>query len=153
MPFSLCNDGVKPETKEAIVAAMITAGRPQDIGYQKPEMKTVILDQPQVHLEDFVGEQSWLLFQLLAVNTDWMQTASIHWTQSDQYLRFVNIVKSLKVVNDCAERSIKDVTEFVNYARDRDVRSQAVMVVQHHRQLIDFANLTKLQIDNMDDFI
>ena len=69
----------------------------QDIGYQKSEMKTVILDQPQVHLEDFVGEQSWLLFQLLAVNTDWMQTASIHWTQSDQYLRFVNIVKSLKL--------------------------------------------------------
>ena len=83
VPFALCDDGVEPETKEAIAAAMIIAGRPQDIGYQKPEMKTVILDQPQVHLEDFVGEQSWLLFQLLAVNTDWMQTASIHWTQSD----------------------------------------------------------------------
>ena len=152
MPFALCDDGVEPEAKEAIVAAMITAGRPQDIGYQKPEMKTVILDQPQVQLEDFVGEQSWLLFQLLAVNTDWMQTASIHWTQSDQYLRFVNIVKSLKVVNDCAERSIKDVREFVNYARNGDARSQAVMVVQHHRQLTDFANLTKQQIDNMDDF-
>ena len=62
-------------------------------------------------------------------------------------------MSSLKVVNDCAERSIKDVTEFINYARDGADRNRAIMFVQHHRQFIDFNHLTKEQIDNMDAII
>ena len=57
------------------------------------------------------------------------------------------------MVNDCAERSIKDVTEFVNYSKDADSRDRVMMVVNHHRQLLDFQHLTKQQIDDMDNFI
>jgi len=28
-----------------------------------------------------------------------------------------------------------------------------MMVVNHHRQILDFDNLTKAQMDNMDDFL
>ena len=75
------------------------------------------------------------------------------WNQIGDYLRFKFVVRSLKVVNDCAERSVKEVTEYINYARDGNQRRHVVMVVQHHRQFVDFMNLTMEQIDSMDDFI
>jgi hypothetical protein len=72
---------------------------------------------------------------------------------SPAFVRFKNLVDSLEVVNDCAERAIKDVTEFVNYSRDADRCDRVPMVVNHHRQLLDFSHLTKQQMDNMDNFI
>ena len=50
------------------------------------------------------------------------------------------------IVNDCAERSIK-YKEFIKYANDA-----AVMVGQHHRQLCSFKNLTRTQLNNLDDY-
>ena len=63
------------------------------------------------------------------------------------------MVHSLKVVNDCAERDVKDVTEFMNYSRDAGRRDHIQMVVNHHQQLLDFQHLTEQQIDNMEDFL
>ena len=84
-----------------------------------------------------------------------MQDLPVHLTESAEYMRLLCIIRSLIVVNDCAERSIKDMTEFVNYAKDVDSRNRAVMIAQHHRQHIDFSNRTKQQfnVTDIDDFI
>ena len=66
---------------------------------------------------------------------------------------FKEIVDKLHVVNDCADRSVKDVTEFINYANDPAGLDRVMMVVNHHRQILDFDNLTKAQMDNMDNFL
>ena len=50
----------------------------------------------------------------LDVAVDWMQLPPPTWLQ---FLRFQEMVHSLKVVNDCVERAVKDVTEFINYSR------------------------------------
>ena len=60
---------------------------------------------------------------------------------------------SLKVVNDSAERAVKDVTQFINYSRDAGRHDRAQMVVNHHHQLLDFQHLTKQHIANMEDFL
>ena len=116
VPLALCDQGVSNETKDDIVSAMLNTGRPHDIPPQKPLMHTRLLEKTQVNLDLFVGERSWLMFQLLGINTCWMHEQSREWPQNAEYRRFCTIVSSLKVVNDCAERSIKDVTEFINYA-------------------------------------
>ena len=60
-------------------------------------------------------------------------------------------------MNDCAERSVKDITEFITYfinsAKDPDRRDRVMMAVNHQQQLLDFQNATKQQMDNMDDFL
>ena len=118
-------------------------------------MKTEVLDKPphKVSLANFIGERSWLLFQRLETDTDWLYTPAVEWPQSESYQSFCCAVRSLKVVNDCAERSIKDVTDSVNYARDGDQRRHAIIVAQHHRQLYDLKNLTKAQLDALDDYL
>ena len=57
------------------------------------------------------------------------------------------MVYSLEVENNYVEWSFKDVTEFVNYSKDADRRDRVMMVVNHHRQLLDYNNLTKEQMD------
>ena len=156
VPLSLCDRGTPDPEKEAIVRVMLEAGRPQQFPPQKPIMKKHLLDNHRrdvVKLHEFAGERSWLIFELLNINADWMQLPPSSWAGSQSFVRFKNLVDSLEVVNDCAERSVKDVTEFINYGKDHGRRDRVKIVVNHHRQLLDFQNLKKHQMDNMDDFL
>ena len=58
----------------------------------------------------------------------------------------------LKLWMTALNDSIKDMTEFLNYA---DGRNRAVMIAQHHRQLNDFSYITMEQFNgtDIDDFI
>ena len=44
------------------------------------------------------------MLERLGVEVDWMQLPPSIWLQSTPLLRFQEMVHSLKVVNDCAER-------------------------------------------------
>lgn len=137
---------------------MLTAGRPQYFQPQKPAMKIDILHrQPplagDIGLYEFVGERSWLMFDRMDIDTAWMQHPPSDWPASPAFMVFKERVDQLHVVNDCAERSVKDVTEFINYAKDPARLDRIMMVVNHHRQILDLDHLTKAQMDNMDDFL
>ena len=60
-------------------------------------------------------------------------------------------MKDLKVVNDCAERSIKDMQEYRLVAKDSDIRDNILQIVDSYRHV--FHNLRKdalarLNLDN-----
>ena len=157
MVLALCDIDTADAVKAEIVREMIAAGRPQDFVPKKPEMKIAVLSrQPplegDIGLQEFVGPRSWLIFHLLNINTDWMQHPPSEWSDLPAFNTFNDTVRMLKVVNDCAERSVKDVTEFINYGKDPYRLDRVMMVVNHHRQLIDFKNLTKAQMDAMDNY-
>ena len=65
---------------------------------------------------------------------------------------FERLVQGMTLVNYCDERSIKDMEEFIKYAKDAAAWDRAVMVAQHHRQLCSFKNLTRTQLNNLDDY-
>lgn len=91
------------------------------------------------------------MFELLNINTDWMQQPPSEWSAVPALNIFKDSVD--KIVNDCAERSVKDVTEFINYGKDPERLDRVMMVINHQCQLIDFKNITKDQMDAIDDFI
>ena len=84
--------------------------------------KHLLIDQipGDVKLHDFVGERSWLIFHLMNIEVDWMQCPPYEWHKYPSYIHFKKLVDSLQVVNDCAERAIKDMTEYLNYSRDAE---------------------------------
>ena len=67
------------------------------------------------------------------IDTIWMQHQPSDWPASPAFMVFKEIVDNLHVVNDCADRSVKDVTEFINYANDPAGLDRVMMVVNHHR--------------------
>ena len=152
MVLALADDGTSADVKSRIVAQMLAAGQPRLFRPGKPVMRMNLLrgnhpghaGEPELH--NFVGKRSWLLFRLLELDVNWMQAPVEQWPMDIDYQRFCEFVKNMNVVNDAAERAVKDVTDFADYCQDPDRRDDVVKVVNSHRELIDFRHLTKNEI-------
>ena len=73
LPLSLFASGTSDYAKSAIVTALLHVGRPQHFQPQKPVMTAEMLDNRQpgeVHLHNFIGESSLLMFYLMEVQSD-----------------------------------------------------------------------------------
>jgi len=72
------------------------------------------------------------------------------WENDIHYMRLYNFVFKLHVINDCAERCIKDITEFANVTTDPNQRDYILQVLNHHRDKMSNNNYTK---DDMVNFL
>ena len=52
---------------------------------------------------------------------------------NDEYKMMLIILKDLKVVNDLAERCIKDIQEYTNLSKDSAHKDNILLVVADHR--------------------
>ena len=57
------------------------------------------------------------------------------------------VVKELAVINDAAERGLKDIQDYANAARDRERRGRIVTVVSSHRAAAP--TLTKQELEKL----
>ena len=80
--------------------------------------RPISTNQSRCMMKDLIGEQSHLLFHLLCVGSNWLRQPVRSWKDSDEYLRVGEFLKNLRVVNDGAERCIKDISEYANITRD-----------------------------------
>ena len=150
--FSLADAGCDVDVKSRIAARLVATARPRDFRPGKPEMNVNLLlhQQPDIpQLYDFVGERSWLLFHLLELDAAWLTLPMDQWEDDQGYQTFKLYVSNINVVNDAAERAVKDVGDFADYSQDPDRRDDVVQVVNSHRELIDFHHLTKDEIANI----
>ncbi|XP_065654686.1 uncharacterized protein LOC136081307 [Hydra vulgaris] len=84
------------------------------------------------NIEDFIGPESWFLFDLLKMTlheTEWLKTSSSNWEKFSGYIRFKNYVTGLLVVNDCAERAIKLGQDFIETFRNEEDSQANLLVV------------------------
>ena len=144
--FSLADRDVTDDVKSRMVAGMIAAGRPQQFTPGKPQMKPELLrgrdpEAPQLH--EFVGPRSWLLFENANLATEWMALPLDQWAVNPDFLKFKAVVANINVINDAAERAVKDVSDFANFCLNEGRRDEVIRVVNSHRELIDFKTLTK----------
>ena len=68
------------------------------------------------------------------MDTDWLSLSPNQWEQNQSFRRTKAVVSELAVVNDAAERGVKDVQEYANAARDGEHRGNIVLVANRHRQ-------------------
>ena len=76
-------------------------------------------------------------------------TPPTEWAHDADLMQFKSAVDNINVVKDSVERAVKDVLDFADYSQDpnrRDDVDHAVRVVNSHRELFDFAHMTKDQI-------
>ena len=96
-------------------------------------------------LRAFVNEKSWLLFNILGTNGPWLMADVTQWKEDNEYVFMFNCVRDLKVTNDCAERCIKDITEYANAAKDSKYREDILMVATDHRGVLQDLRKDALQ--------
>ena len=61
---------------------------------------------------DLLGIRSHIMFKRFHISKDFLKTDSTHWKAQESYKKGREIIASLKVVNDIAERGVKLMEEF-----------------------------------------
>ena len=136
VPFALCDDGTPFSVKKDIVNQLLSSNRLQSFPPMKPLFQSDILrgkhhDQPK--LSDFIGDRSWLVFDLLDVDIHWMEYDPQDWALSPAYVRLSKILSTI-CVNDVAERNVQNVCKYAEYSQDAKRRGRVVSVVNFHSQ-------------------
>jgi len=84
-------------------------------------------------LASFLGPRSWLAFSLLGNDDGWLDLPPAQWSGDGRYQEMASIMSDLAVVNDAADRGVKDIQDYANAARDGDQRGNIILVSGSHR--------------------
>ena len=99
------------------------------------------------NIEDFIGSQSWLMFDLFDMvgPQDWLLAPCSSWHLSANFRRLEQFASSLVVVNDIAERGCHMATENINTLQDEEQRQALVQRVEYFREKIPTARKQDLK--------
>ena len=78
-----------------------------------------------------------------------MQYPVDQWDTQEEYGRFFNLVNKMIVVNNVAERNVKNVCDYAECSKDPERRDRVVLIANYHWELVTFRNLTKEQLSNL----
>jgi hypothetical protein len=96
-------------------------------------------------LSSLIGKQSWLLFQVLGISSDWLQLSPSLWQSDDAYQKIAMVARNFKVVNDLAERAVKLITTFsTTIIKDETQKQCLLQIVEYHRSQIPDFNKSSL---------
>ena len=129
--FALFSNNVSNDTKQSIAMRLSSCEKPQCFRKGKPLFPAI---QEETTLADLVGPESYLLFETLAISTDWLSEPVLSWPAMEDFQVADTYVKSLKVVNDIAERGVKMMSDYANkITTDNNQRQHLLQAVEYHR--------------------
>ena len=139
-------DSNLPDSERALIGQVLfDTERPARFPSGKPQLSHLELKSFDEipPLQSFISEESWLMFDLLGLVDDqeWLQTPVAMWEKFADYRKFCDSTKSLRVVNDLAERGIKLVSDFIHMCKNENQRQALLQCVEEHRKL--FPDYTK----------
>ena len=98
--------------------------------------------QPQKQLSDFVSQHPRQLFTALNIPQHFLDNSPAAWDNDDDYIEGQRKVRSLKVVNDVAERGVAMIQAFNGVLTNQEEQKQFLLqVVEKHRH--DFPDPNK----------
>jgi hypothetical protein len=96
-------------------------------------------------LSEFITERSWLFFHLVQRGTAWLARDPEEWQEDPEYRFTCEVAHAMLVVNDCAERNIKDVTDYIRFTRNvNGMLDNLILVGEDRRSLVPKLNRENL---------
>lgn len=138
VPFTLfsSNEMVTSSLKQQLATKLYTTEKPQSFRMGKPLFPKIITER--TNLIDLIGPDSTFLFKALNINMEWLQKPVDTWQLYEDFRKAQNFVKSLKVVNDCAERGVKMMADFAQkITTDPKQREFLLQAVEFNRVKLD----------------
>lgn len=134
--LSLFDKNLSEDVKRSVADALLAEPNHRNFLPEKPEFQIPLIERPGISVEQlpsFVGPRSWLCFNLLGTAGAWLNTTVDRWEDDAEYQQMAAVIQDLPVVNDTAERAVKDVEDFANAAHDGEKRGQIILVANSHR--------------------
>ena len=103
--------------------------------FGKPKFPDILSqdDIESLALSTFAGKDSLGFFRILRLDTAFLDKSVESWKDDDTYLRAKEVVDSLAVVNDSAERGVKLCHDFLTTAKKDDNLQNILQVVENNR--------------------
>ena len=144
--LSLFDHGLQHQERSEIARALLSYPKPPVFPPGKP-IFPVLSNDPTPRIVDFIGPKSWLLFDLLTKDGEWLRLPAEQWNGDAEYIEMKNIVMDLAVTNDTAERAVNKVTQYANAAEDGGQRGEIVLVAAWHQNRM--SGYTKEDMENV----
>ena len=121
------------EAKRAIADELRLMPHPEEFRRGKPVLRRRIDGNATVF--DLVGPDSWSIFEALSMDYDRLSEPVTTWNMSSSFQEIESVVKTVKVVNDAAERGIKLHSDYVAILVDNPrQRASILQAVEEHWQ-------------------
>jgi len=128
--FAFFDNAVTVEEKRLMTVALHEVE-----GSDEPLKRILPFSQPaSKNLHDFVTKRTCDFFTILGISQDFLQLDPSEWQGQEQYQQSQLLVKSVRVVNDLAERGVALIQEFnSSLTRDAEQKQYLLQVVEDHR--------------------
>ena len=136
---------LSPTVQQKMAEKLISLPRPDEgrRGYEKgkpgqPNFAPIaaLLTAERPCLSDFVTPRSWLVFDLLDIpmqHLHWLTLPPSEWENFQSFRWMRDFLENMAVVNDYAERAVKNVGEFAHMTRKAGDRDEVILVGNDHR--------------------
>ncbi|CAL9702276.1 unnamed protein product [Knipowitschia caucasica] len=121
------DDEVRPETKVKMVQSL------NNVSDQIP-MKRATVDCSVIQekkLEDFVTFNTRRFFSITGLPSHFLQNSVSEWEHDDEFKTIKSTVRSMKVVNDIAERGVALMDEYNRLHTNKEEQKQFLLLVVH----------------------
>ena len=88
----------KRKMQQALLKYQPAVSNVQQVPYSK--------DLAKKQLKDFIGSDSWTMFNLLEISSSFVNNPIQEWDTCDSYVHGKEVLSNLPVVNDAAERAL-----------------------------------------------
>lgn len=90
-----------------------------------------------LNIDSFITSQSRRFFERFEINTDFLEIDPSEWPHNDGYNEGLNRVKTIRVVNDTAERAIKLIEEYNNIlTKNEDQKQFLVQILSDYKKKV-----------------
>ena len=130
--LAFADEEVPKEERDLMVENLIKVDIPEEFFLGKPTLPEL---SEETNLPDLIGDQSWSLLSFLSIGKEEVKT----WLEADvstnmSYQKFVQFMKNLETVNDCAERNVKLIQDYVMASKSEDQRQNVMLVARENRK-------------------
>ena len=109
------------------------------VGYPEIQSLEQIKD-----LSDLVGPESWFIFRVAGLDeVAWLNEKVEDWPNFPSYKELKMFISRISVVNDCSERGVKLIQEYVDSARNEDLRQDILTTAKVYKSKINSQNMNK----------
>ena len=141
IPLALFSSGVSDSDKKKIATALLRNKSDTPLSKGTPVFPNLL---KSTKLPQLVGPNSWLLFNVTGHKSSWLKKPTTAWADDADFLELKKVVKTMKSVNDAAERGIKLMQDFSSsITKNEGQRQDLLQVVEQSRRTVSSLKKSK----------
>ena len=142
--IAIADDDVDEEYKTKMMKKLLEFEVPDSFIMGKPRLPIITVSTELVQL---IGPQSWILLKVADIPAEEV-TKWIHGEAQESLDKFKMFVKGNTCVNDCSERNIRLIQDFVAGYKNEDMKQNLLLVARDNRKKLK-KDLLKDQLKNV----